>query len=185
MKPRFTKSLLTLYYNSLQPVFTNATGIHLPNGKFTGEIGDIAYNKSDIGLSPVRYLAMRAKYLSYLPDLQVFRLVKMLRIKYCKNESLKYVKIIITFFFYFRIIFGFMNPKTVGTYKALLLPLSEGVWATLAGITVATVLCYHFIQRYSMNRQDDYEISAGVVYAIGLVAQQGKFIIFIRSYCFD
>uniref|UniRef100_T1H7N0 Ionotropic glutamate receptor C-terminal domain-containing protein n=1 Tax=Rhodnius prolixus TaxID=13249 RepID=T1H7N0_RHOPR len=138
------EELRFIYKYNLQPVFANATGHLLPNGRFIGMVGDIAENRSDIGLSSAQPMATRQNVVRFLTTLQQMKMI-----------------------------FVMMNPKTVGTYKALLLPLSEGVWATLAGITVATVLCYHFIQRYSMNRQDDYEISAGVVYAIGLVAQQG------------
>ncbi|KAK9507937.1 hypothetical protein O3M35_007694 [Rhynocoris fuscipes] len=129
---------------SVLPILANTTGYLLPNGKFTGYVGDVADNRSDLGAAPVQHFPHRADVIRYLQG-----------------------------FMRIRMIFLYLSPRELGTYKALIIPLSFEVWMLIIAITVIMIICYYYVQKYSnLKRKDEY-FGGGLLYAVGIVSQQG------------
>ncbi|XP_075225075.1 ionotropic receptor 75a-like [Lycorma delicatula] len=142
-------TLAQMYNFKIDMTFIDSWGIVREDGKHDGMAGEIERGRSEFGLSTFTMNTTRFDAVDF--SFPVWK---------------------------YRPIFIFLNPKTFGTYEALLLPFPSNVWLCVLFITVFIIILLKLVKKFYLNYLGTGDIndntwSGNSVIIIGVISFQG------------
>ncbi|BET00748.1 Ligand-gated ion channel [Nesidiocoris tenuis] len=131
--------LLAEYYN-FKMVYQHVSewGMLMPNGSWTGMVGQVQRGETEFALASAKYLTSRLAAVSFIMPMATAR-----------------------------ICFTFLQPKLFGTYKALVQPLSLNAWLFLGFCSICIVVAFKLFSLHdkSSTQNDGWAGSFLMVFA--------------------
>ncbi|XP_014251425.1 uncharacterized protein LOC106667769 isoform X2 [Cimex lectularius] len=135
------------WYNySIFLITADRWGLKLPNGSLSGALGQVERKEVNTTMGAARYMIERLNVVD---------------------------PVITTHEFWF--MFIFIQPRILGTYKSLFLPLSLGVWISLVLLIIVASITLFIMLKYEKSKDLKHKenISACFLQLIGIFSQQG------------